>query len=1307
MRKSFFNTMRVLSFFKNRIMQKRLTFFFIAFSICLANGWGQTRTISVSPSFLYFVAEGGEQTFNITSNTDWTISSNQDWCTVFPTSGSNNETITVRVTAATRNQNPQNATITISGVGIIQRVSIQQSGISTNVRTWEITPTMTATFTERNRVLTISTTKDSEAMPDFSFAKLSPWSKTARSVIIEDNITSIGDLAFYQCVDLYSISIPNSVTSIGSYAFAECRTLSSISLPNSVKTIGSYAFYRFRDISSITIPNSVTSIGSFAFRECNDLAAITVPGSITELGERVFGSCNNLTSVTIQEGALVIGRGMFYGCGNLKSVSIPGTVQIIGAESFYGCGNLTSLVISEGVTGIDIDAFNSCTALETVVLPNTMEVIATRVFSGCNKLTTVNFPENLKLIGNYAFMRCYGLTSINIPKSVEVIYPEAFRYCENLEYVSVAAHIIGERAFGNCLKLKTIIIKDGVSEIANVAFEGSETVETVVDIAPSVTKILSGAFSRNMKEIYVYWQEPIAINNYLAFPFGMAHIATLYVPKGTIEAYKSSNWGYINNIIEMGDPPTTDFEVENGVLIKYNGQGGNIVIPDNLGITTIGNFAFAHCENLTSVTIPPSVITIGEGAFAGCIGLTAITIPNSVKSIGAMAFSGSGIAAITFPASVESFGSCVFNGQVLDPRVTVSSLDITVGWQTAQQLPSDFPACNITSWLHVPSGTKSIYQSNSLWGNGGRIVEYEASGKSLAVLDNLYNPLSSLNFTALGEQKTFSIASNSDWTANSSDASWLKVSHTSGTNTYDWSNSPNKGPITVTADPNTTSSARTATITVSGAGVTTKTISVTQAAGQGGGEEPNGVLTATPVTSLPENYRDKQYLLAVTGIDMASSGVPQTFKTLSSGSDTYVMFVDNITNDKAFLRIENLADLGTDYGFLYNGQPDYQSGALQRALWKLDIGSSGPGSTVIFDFQNLATNSLLKVPNHTGTEQYWTKDGNNNWTFKGVSADQNLKGGKLDNLDASYQINHWYFSQTVVQPLQRNMPLYTYVTLDTLQILVLDEETTAFRDPATGLARSGGFTVTVKRVSIYDLIMQNISNVLHFTLMQAETGTNNRVVPEETKPINSDGKGNIALSMSIPSNTTIQGSFEVRFPAGISLDEESSALADELSGGFSLSSTSMADNTWLIEINPKALKSAELTTEYRKIMDIAYKITENVPDGEYQTQILNLYFELDDGTTIQEDLITVSLRVEQNPTSNENIHNRPIKVYFAGNLLRIESPQAESIKIYSTMGMQVYSTDKPSGMIEIPFTSQPGSVYFIKGSISGTTKVIK
>ncbi len=76
----------------------------------------------------------------------------------------------------------------------------------------------------------------------------------------------------------------------------------------------------------------------------------------------------------------------------------------------------------------------------------------------------------------------------------------------------------------------------------------------------------------------------------------------------------------------------SDFVIENSVLTKYQGLGGDVTIPE--GVTEIACNAFEGCDNVTSVVIPEGVISIGDAAFYGCSGLTEMTLPEGVKENG-------------------------------------------------------------------------------------------------------------------------------------------------------------------------------------------------------------------------------------------------------------------------------------------------------------------------------------------------------------------------------------------------------------------------------------------------------------------------------------------------------------------------------------------------------------------------------------------------------------------------------------------------------------------------------------------------
>ena len=106
---------------------------------------------------------------------------------------------------------------------------------------------------------------------------LPPWFEFRNDitdVIIGNDVSKIGDYAFFRCSNLGSVTIGNSVTTIGRDAFSGCSSLKSVIIPNSITNIGHGAFYGCTDLKSITIGNSVKDIGDYAFYNCSGLTEI-------------------------------------------------------------------------------------------------------------------------------------------------------------------------------------------------------------------------------------------------------------------------------------------------------------------------------------------------------------------------------------------------------------------------------------------------------------------------------------------------------------------------------------------------------------------------------------------------------------------------------------------------------------------------------------------------------------------------------------------------------------------------------------------------------------------------------------------------------------------------------------------------------------------------------------------------------------------------------------------------------------------------------------------------------------------------
>ena len=178
-----------------------------------------------------------------------------------------------------------------------------------------------------------------------------------------------------------------------------------------------------------------------------------------------------------------------------------------------------------------------------------------------------------------------------------------------------------------------------------------------------------------------------------------------------------------------------EFVIENGVVTAYNGNGGNVVIPN--GVTAIGDEAFRNNDTITSVTIPSTVTTIGQYAFDDCESLTGVTIPEGVTSIGEGAFWSTGLTEVTIPASVTEIGERAFyecsgltsvtipaSVTTIGPRafgVCSNLTDATLCWTNEDDIPTQdtnnhaFKYIAGEATLHVPKGMTQVYVDKG-WG---------------------------------------------------------------------------------------------------------------------------------------------------------------------------------------------------------------------------------------------------------------------------------------------------------------------------------------------------------------------------------------------------------------------------------------------------------------------------------------------------------------------------------------------------------------------------------------------------------------
>ena len=157
----------------------------------------------------------------------------------------------------------------------------------------------------------------------------------------------------------------------------------------------------------------------------------------------------------------------------------------------------------------------------------------------------------------------------------------------------------------------------------------------------------------------------------------------------------------------------------------FYGCGGltSIVIPNS--VTNIGAYAFYACSGLTGVTISKNATNIGEFAFSNCGSLASLTIPDGVTTIGQKAFyKCTGLTGVTIPGSVNTMGAGVFSGCTGLTGVVISEGVATVG-------ESAFSDCGGLTELTLPESLTGIGTSAFLNCAGLTEVTFPANLKTI------------------------------------------------------------------------------------------------------------------------------------------------------------------------------------------------------------------------------------------------------------------------------------------------------------------------------------------------------------------------------------------------------------------------------------------------------------------------------------------------------------------------------------------------------------------------------------------------
>lgn len=172
----------------------------------------------------------------------------------------------------------------------------------------------------------------------------------------------------------------------------------------------------------------------------------------------------------------------------------------------------------------------------------------------------------------------------------------------------------------------------------------------------------------------------------------------------------------------------SDFVFNKGVISKYNGKGGDVVIPSTINgetvisiaytafaehrqvtsvvipdtVTTLGKEAFKNCTALTSVTLSQNITVINENTFLNCSSLTSIALPDKLTKISEYAFDNcTALTTISMPDTISVLGKHAFRNCT---SMTFAKLPIYI-----INIPEGlFLGSSSLNYVKIPSSVKTI-----------------------------------------------------------------------------------------------------------------------------------------------------------------------------------------------------------------------------------------------------------------------------------------------------------------------------------------------------------------------------------------------------------------------------------------------------------------------------------------------------------------------------------------------------------------------------------------------------------------------
>lgn len=236
--------------------------------------------------------------------------------------------------------------------------------------------------------------------------------------------------------------------------------------------------------------------------------------------------------------------------------------------------------------------------------------------------------------------------------------------------------------------------------------------------------------------------------------------------------------GILPKVVKMGTEGDYEYAIhEDGYaqIMKYNGEGGDIVIPKEIAgcpVAYIGHESFAECDpvehfeipedqyKIKSVVIPDTVVSIGDNAFFGCRKLRNLKLGNNLFCISTDSFAFcESLQNVDFPISLQYIGTTAFEGTGIT-ELKIHSNFKYLGWaafadcKNLKKIQFDGGDIHIDHALIEGSGVEELYipANLNIQGNGvmfpckslKRVKYAEKMDKDTVIYARMYTDCSNL-----------------------------------------------------------------------------------------------------------------------------------------------------------------------------------------------------------------------------------------------------------------------------------------------------------------------------------------------------------------------------------------------------------------------------------------------------------------------------------------------------------------------------------------------------------------------------------